>query len=524
MGRTDHFQDITVAGKISIGANASFFNPGGISLDTIFGGKINDIRVVTSESFPTIQSAIDDITDATNVGDNNPGSGGSLVLVPPGVYSESVTGKSNVVVMGYGASTIIRATGNNVTLFGTPTDGTVTWRTGLKNIILDGNGKTGVTGLDLVNTRVSEFEGLQCLRGAGSGTAFRLRSNSNNATTQSTTSNHFVNLFAHSWDKGLVMDGDKLSDNAANSGGVITLNTFSGLHLADMTTTGIDLADWVDTNVWLNTRISIDQDGTGVEFNSDDPTLFRGVSRNNFFNLVIDPGGNSSSTVGLKFNYSEHNRVYGFATTFSSPSVSIQIADNNADDNIVDDATVNNTPLNRGFKMDTKLILLPLDVDTDPSNSNDIQLIGRNSGGTDLISTINASSASIQFIPASGGSVILNRIRSSGTAHVTGDYALGGNWGTSPSVSSVAATDHGGRVTVTSGSGAPGASPTLALTFQNGTWTNAPGVVGTRGDTNAPTTAFWALTSISSTVATWTFVGTPSASTAYVLDFTVIGR
>ena len=85
MGRTDHFQDITVAGKISIGANASFFNPGGISLDTIFGGKINDIRVVTSESFPTIQSAIDDITDATNVGDNNPGSGGSLVLVPPGV-------------------------------------------------------------------------------------------------------------------------------------------------------------------------------------------------------------------------------------------------------------------------------------------------------------------------------------------------------------------------------------------------------------------------------------------------------
>ena len=67
MGRTDHFQDITVAGIISIGANASFLNSGSVSFDNVFTGKFADIRVVTSDTFATIQDAIDDQGTATGL-------------------------------------------------------------------------------------------------------------------------------------------------------------------------------------------------------------------------------------------------------------------------------------------------------------------------------------------------------------------------------------------------------------------------------------------------------------------------
>lgn len=122
------------------------------------------------------------------------------------------------------------------------------------------------------------------------------------------------------------------------------------------------------------------------------------------------------------------------------------------------------------------------------------------------------------------GTLLLRRLRASNaTTHITGDYALSAGWGTSPSVSSVAANDHGGRVTITSGTGTPSTNPTVALTFKDGTWTNPPSCAGLRGDINSPT-ASWALTSITATVATWTFQGTPAVSTAYILDFICIGR
>jgi parallel beta-helix repeat protein len=111
-----------------------------------------------------------------------------------------------------------------------------------------------------------------------------------------------------------------------------------------------------------------------------------------------------------------------------------------------------------------------------------------------------------------------------GTSLAATDFTLTSGWGTSASVSSVSAVDQGGRVTVTSGTTALGANPTVKLTFRDGTWTNAPAISYARGDLNAPTTAFWALTTISATAATWTFVGTPAVSQAYVLDFTTMGH
>lgn len=114
---------------------------------------------------------------------------------------------------------------------------------------------------------------------------------------------------------------------------------------------------------------------------------------------------------------------------------------------------------------------------------------------------------------------------SNGTALVAGDFSLHANFGTGASVSTIAATDQGGRVTITSGTTA-GASPTATLTFKDGTWTAAPAVTVSRGDTNAVAagTGEWRVTSVSATVAVFTFVGTPNDSTAYILDFVVMGR
>lgn len=116
------------------------------------------------------------------------------------------------------------------------------------------------------------------------------------------------------------------------------------------------------------------------------------------------------------------------------------------------------------------------------------------------------------------------RIKGTGTAHVAGDYALSAGWGASGAVTVTGARDTGGRISVACAGAGVAANPTVALTFKDGTWGTAPAVVISRGDTAAPTTGFWALTSISATVATWTFIGLPVAGSSYVFDFVAIGK
>jgi len=110
-----------------------------------------------------------------------------------------------------------------------------------------------------------------------------------------------------------------------------------------------------------------------------------------------------------------------------------------------------------------------------------------------------------------------------GTAHVAGDWVLGGSWGTTPInfAGGSNCRDSGGQYVVTSGSGSPGANPTVTLTFKNGAW-GGGGVIygiGARGETSAPSTAYWVNNAGAATTQTWVFVGTPTASTTYSLIF-----
>lgn len=112
-----------------------------------------------------------------------------------------------------------------------------------------------------------------------------------------------------------------------------------------------------------------------------------------------------------------------------------------------------------------------------------------------------------------------------GTVLTTANESLGGNWGTSPSVGSVNGTDTAFTIGANSGTGSPGANPTLTLTFVDGTFTtNNPLCVVARTDTNAPAGGYWAPTGVSLTTVTFTFVGTPAASTSYSLKGICFGK
>jgi hypothetical protein len=108
------------------------------------------------------------------------------------------------------------------------------------------------------------------------------------------------------------------------------------------------------------------------------------------------------------------------------------------------------------------------------------------------------------------------------TALTAGNFAFGGNWGTSPAFTTITGFDAGFKLTVTSGTGAPGANPTITLTFADGIWPGSgPTCVANRGETNAPFTATWTTGSANASLVL-TFVGTPAVSTQYIAQVTCL--
>lgn len=105
-----------------------------------------------------------------------------------------------------------------------------------------------------------------------------------------------------------------------------------------------------------------------------------------------------------------------------------------------------------------------------------------------------------------------------GTTVNSGNFSLtaggGGTWGPGSALSAISGKDSGFTATVTSGSG-PTPNPILTLTFTNGAWGSAPfpmcgsWVTGTTAVTNIATTT--------TTTLAMQFVGTPTASTAYII-------
>ena len=110
-----------------------------------------------------------------------------------------------------------------------------------------------------------------------------------------------------------------------------------------------------------------------------------------------------------------------------------------------------------------------------------------------------------------------------GTALVSGNFALSAGWGTTATVvPDATSTDMRGNITVTSNGTGQAASPTITLTFSNGTWTTAPhGVFIRNGGTGIGVTGF--LLSFTATTMVLTAVGTPIAGETYILNWMLMG-
>ena len=81
-------------------------------------------------------------------------------------------------------------------------------------------------------------------------------------------------------------------------------------------------------------------------------------------------------------------------------------------------------------------------------------------------------------------------------------------------------TDARGRFIITAGA-APALNPTLALTFRDGAWRQAPfAIVAMNGGTGVQAFSTWTLTT---TVLTITYPGTPVAGLTYTFEYVVLG-
>lgn len=108
------------------------------------------------------------------------------------------------------------------------------------------------------------------------------------------------------------------------------------------------------------------------------------------------------------------------------------------------------------------------------------------------------------------------------TALVAGDFALSAGWGTTAAVSGVQGYDQAWQITVTANGTGIAASPTITLTFKDGTWTNSPICVAQMvGGSGAITQLTQVITP---TVDTLTFQGTPGAGLTYVITGMAVGR
>ena len=113
------------------------------------------------------------------------------------------------------------------------------------------------------------------------------------------------------------------------------------------------------------------------------------------------------------------------------------------------------------------------------------------------------------------------RIKSSGTALVAGDFALGAGWGAGAAVSAVTGTDIGWQITITA-AGVPAANAVATLTYKDGTWTNAPLCLTNQ---NGGTGAILPVTCVpTATTNVMTYNGIPVAGLTYILTGVTIGR
>jgi hypothetical protein len=120
-----------------------------------------------------------------------------------------------------------------------------------------------------------------------------------------------------------------------------------------------------------------------------------------------------------------------------------------------------------------------------------------------------------------------NRLKATqGSALVNGDFSISAGWGSTASITTLVGTDSMFAIIITTGGTGISANPTLTITYHDGTWTNSPLVLPTRGDsvTIAAGTGMWTVQANNPTATTYQFNATPNSGASYVLTTMAVGR
>lgn len=328
---------------------------------------------------------------------------------------------------------------------------------------------------------------------------------------------------------------------AATFAGSLTVTT--GLNAASTVRVGTTSAPSVDVGLWMSTSVATAVTAYGTRSDATFPATTTTTGYAGYFRL---------QTAASAFTM-----VNGYGLYIEAPSIGAASAVTNGyglrivaatwagtTGYGIDIGNVTGATTNRAIRTGTGLVQFGDDLIFTNDNTDDIGATGATRPrtgyfGTSLIAPFLDSGAAADLLlkrnavtqltlgsltATFAGVLSAKRYFGTGTAHVAGDYVANASWGTTRSVSAVAATDTGGRVTITCNGASIVANPTVTLTFKDGTWTTIPAIVITRGDGTAPTTGFWALTTASATAPVFTFFGTPVAGSTYTFDFVVMGK
>lgn len=143
-----------------------------------------------------------------------------------------------------------------------------------------------------------------------------------------------------------------------------------------------------------------------------------------------------------------------------------------------------------------------------------------------VLSNLGLRAAGTAYPISTTGAITLGRIfLSNGTAIATTDVAVGAGWGANATCSAVTGNDSRGTITITTSLlDTPLATPTLTLTFKNGTWTTVPFAVCNINDSSTGTLAASSCHCTATTLVL-SYDGTPTALSAktYIFNFHIVG-
>jgi len=224
-------------------------------------------------------------------------------------FGTSITLASNVVLYG-GGSAHVQWNGGASPMF-TSSSTTILYKSGLVGFRITSDVASVV--VDLKSPYQSIVEDLYVVANSATAKLLSITTNASGGTNPDGNRNAVFVYVENIVQEGTIGTFVYLSGIGVGSTptSVVTLNTFNHMNATGVSVRGYDFAEWVDSNYFSGVhRVSmIANNGVGAEFNTAAPTSNRGVYANKFDHLAVDTFGVMTGRIGVKMNYTKHNKL-----------------------------------------------------------------------------------------------------------------------------------------------------------------------------------------------------------------------